>query len=173
MWVYFNVTESEYPTYRRRMIDEGQFPAHLAMANGEVFEEVGNVDTIEADFNNETGNIAFRATFPNPDGLLRHGMTGDVQISAALNDALLIPQKATFDVLDKKFVYVIDEAKVTHLRQITVMEGLPHLYVVKSGLEESDLILLEGLRKVRDGQEIAYVFEEPDEVIAQQDLPAE
>ena len=169
MWVYFNVTESEYPTYRRRMIDEGHFPARLAMASGEVFDQVGNVDTIEADFNNETGNIAFRATFQNPDGLLRHGMTGDVLLSTALDDALLIPQKATFDVLDKKFVYVIDDKKVTHLRQITVMEGLQHLYVVKSGLEESDIILLEGLRKVRDGQEVAYDFEEPEEVIAKED----
>nr|GFC68372.1 hypothetical protein [Tanacetum cinerariifolium] len=69
-----------------------------------VFPYPGKVQTIEADFNNETGNIAFRATFPNPDGLLRNGETGSVLMTVPLKHALIIPQKATFEVLEKKFV---------------------------------------------------------------------
>ena len=68
------------------------------MANGQVFDQTGTVETIEADFNNETGNLAFRATFPNPKGLLRHGETGKVLMEVPLENALLVPQKATFDV---------------------------------------------------------------------------
>ncbi len=67
------------------------------MANNKPFAYPGVVKTIEADFNNETGNIAFRATFPNPKGLLRHGETGNVVITEPMKNALLIPQKSTFE----------------------------------------------------------------------------
>jgi len=71
------------------------------MANGKYFDYPGIVETIEADFNNETGNISFRATFPNPKALLRHGETGNIHITLPYKNAMLIPQKATFEVLDK------------------------------------------------------------------------
>ncbi|MCB9664136.1 MAG: efflux RND transporter periplasmic adaptor subunit, partial [Alphaproteobacteria bacterium] len=173
MWVYFNVTEAEYLDYKRRMDHHDAFAVQLRLANGEVFEQTGTVQTIEADFNNETGNIAFRATFPNPDGLLRHGETGNVVVTTPLEQVLLIPQKATFDVLDKKFVFVVDEEGVAHLREITVAEELPHLYVVGEGLTEDDRVLVEGLRKVRDGHEVATRFEAPEEVFAKLDVHAE
>ncbi len=173
MWVYFNVSEAEYLDYKMAMKD-GEVPqVQLRMANGKLFDHVGEVRTIEADFNNETGNIAFRATFPNPDGLLRHGETGKVIMSEPLQDVLIIPQKATFDVLDKKFVFVVGEDHRVELREITVTHELPHLFVVGSGLDESDQILLEGIRKVRDGDQVAAVYEAPEEVIAKLDVPAE
>ncbi len=173
MWVYFNVNEAEYLDYARRMREHEAFPVQLRLANGEIFEHEGTVETIEADFNNETGNIAFRATFPNPDGLLRHGETGNVLVTTPLPNALVIPQKATFDVLDKKFVYIVDAESVVHLREIEVAEELPHLYVVRDGVAETDTVLLEGLRKVRDGHEVATVKQDPAEVLASLDLPAE
>lgn len=172
MWVYFNVTETEYLAYKAK--DQGEVPiVKLLMANGEEFSQSGKVETIEADFNNETGNIAFRATFPNPDGLLRHGETGKVLMSVPLKNALLIPQKATFEVLDKKFVFVVDEKNVVHSRPITVSAELPQLFVVESGLQEQDRILIEGLRKVRDGTAIEVNFQKPQEVIALLEVPAE
>ncbi|MCB9669801.1 MAG: efflux RND transporter periplasmic adaptor subunit [Alphaproteobacteria bacterium] len=173
MWVYFNVTEAEYLDFKMQMKNQGVIPVRLRMANGRIFPYEGAVETIEADFNNETGNIAFRATFPNPEGLLRHGETGNVLMSSAIDDALLIPQKATFDVLDKHFVFVVDEQHIAHLREITVLEELPHLYVVGEGLDEKDEILLDGLRKVRDGQEVHTHFEEPETVMAHLDVHAE
>lgn len=173
MWVYFNVTEAEYLDYKRRMDHHDPFDVRLRLANGEIFEEKGVVETIEADFNNETGNIAFRATFPNPTGLLRHGETGNVVVTTPLEDVLIIPQKATFDVLDKKFVFVVDAEGIAHLKEIHVAEELPHLYVVSSGLDEDDNVLLDGLRKVRDGHEVATIFEPPSEVMANLDLHAE
>ena len=69
----------------------------LMLANGNKFEQLGKIGAIEADFNNETGNIPFRADFPNPDRLLRHGQTGTVLISRVQNDAIVIPQRATFE----------------------------------------------------------------------------
>ena len=173
MWVYFNVTESEYLQYKKESEAAKSRPVKLIMANGEVFDQPGKIETIEADFNNETGTIAFRAAFANPKGLLRHGETGKVQMTTPLDDALLIPQKATFEVLDKKFVFVVDDKNVVHSRPITVSAELPQLYVVAEGIKDTEKILLEGLRKVRDGSVIEPEVQQPNEVMASLEVYAE
>lgn len=167
MWVYFNLPEAEYLNYMTKA--KSKTPAHvfLQMANGQIFKQPGVVETIEADFNNETGNIAFRAAFPNPDHILRHGETGNILMPVDLKNALIIPQKATFEVLDKKYVYVVDSSGVITSREITIGTELPHLYVVTKGLKESDRILLDGLRKVKNNDKIAYEFEDMNEVITE------
>jgi membrane fusion protein (multidrug efflux system) len=171
MWVYFNVSEAVYLDYMRRKKNEEKIAVRLQLANGEVFEQVGKIDTVEANFNNETGNIAFRASFENPDRLLRHGETGNVIITEKLKDALVIPQKATFEILDKKFVYVVDKQNKIQSRQITITEEVPHLFVVKSGISQEDTILLEGLGKVKVGDSIKTKLHETVAVKASFDLP--
>ncbi len=100
MWVYFNVPEAEYLDYAARSKKQGQQKVKLLMANNELFTHEGTVETIEADFNNETGNIAFRATFPNPGNILRHGETGTILMPVSLKNAIIIPQKqhSTFSI---------------------------------------------------------------------------
>nr|WKN40405.1 efflux RND transporter periplasmic adaptor subunit [Tunicatimonas sp. TK19036] len=173
MWVYYNVPEAEYLDYKAEVQNDEEVEVKLLLANNKQFKYPGVVETIEADFNNETGNIAFRATFPNPDGLLRHGETGNIQMGVPLTDALIIPQKATYEVLEKKYVFVIDDENVVKAREITVGEEMPHLYAVTAGLDENDKILLEGLRLVRENEEIETEFMEPKEVLANLDLYAE
>ncbi|WP_428654085.1 efflux RND transporter periplasmic adaptor subunit [Runella sp.] len=173
MWVYFNVPEAEYLDYKTRSEKEGMLKVGLRMANNKVFEYPGVVETIEADFNNETGNIAFRATFPNPKKLLRHGETGNIQVVQSLKNALIIPQKATFEVLEKKYVYVVDKNNVIRSREVTIAAELPHIFVVKDGLKEDDKILLEGLRQVRENEKIHYKFVQPASVISNLSLYAE
>jgi membrane fusion protein (multidrug efflux system) len=158
MWVYFNVPEAEYLDYATKAKSSSPLSVKLQMANGELFDESGIIETIEADFDNETGNIAFRGTFPNPKRLLRHGETGNVLMPVFLKDALIIPQKATFEVLDKKFVYVVDDKNVLHATQITVGTELPHLYVVTAGITAKDKILMEGLGKVKNNEKIESEF---------------
>lgn len=166
MWVYFNVPEAEYLNYKTHAKRDSLMKVKLLMANNEIFDYPGDVKTIEADFNNETGNIAFRATFPNPKGLLRHGETGNVLATAPLKNALIIPQKATFEVLEKKYVFVVDPDKTIHQREITIAAELPDLYILSSGITESDRIMLEGIRKVRDNEKIAeYKYEDPKTVL--------
>jgi len=158
MWVYFNVPEAEYLNYIQKAKAKGKQNVLLQMANKEMFALPGVVETIEADFNNETGNIAFRATFLNPKGILRHGETGNIMMPISLKSAILIPQKATFDILDKKYVYVVDENNVLKATQITVSHELPHLYVISDGLRPKDKILAEGLGKVKNNEKIKYGF---------------
>jgi membrane fusion protein (multidrug efflux system) len=164
LWVYFNVSERDYLHYMemKKKNGEAATAVHLKLATGQIYEHPGKIDTIEADFDNETGNVAFRATFPNPDLLLRHGETGNVVLKETIENALVIPQKATFEVLDKKFVFVVDNKGIVQQREIEIEKEVPHLFVVKSGVTEEDSVLLEGLGKVNKGQHVR---------VKQQDVP--
>ncbi|MBC9930184.1 efflux RND transporter periplasmic adaptor subunit [Chitinophaga qingshengii] len=173
MWVYFNVSEPEYLDYQASLKSKGPMKVNLLMANKQVFKYPGTVETIEGEFNNETGNIAFRANFPNPDKLLRHGETGSILMDVPLKNALIIPQKATMEIMDKKYVFVIGNDNVVHLKAITIGAEMPDLYVIKDGLAENDKILLEGLRKVKDNDKISFDFEAPAKVITHLKLPTE
>lgn len=166
MWVYFNVPEAEYLNYKENVRKDSVMQVRLLMANNKMFEYSGKVETIEADFNNETGNIAFRATFPNPKGLLRHGETGNIIATEPLNDVLIIPQKATFEILEKKYVFVVDKDNVIHQREITIKTEMPDLYVVTEGVAENEKIVLEGIRKVHDKAKIEeFEYMDPKVVI--------
>lgn len=166
MWVYFNVPEAEYLNYKSNPNSENLMRVNLLMANNQIFDHIGVVETIEADFNNETGNIAFRATFENPNGLLRHGETGNVLMTVPLKNVVIIPQKATYEVLEKKYVFVIDKDNKVHSREITIESELPDLYIIKNGLNPFDKILLEGIRKVSDNDKITFKYEDPKSVIS-------
>jgi membrane fusion protein (multidrug efflux system) len=173
MWVYFNVPEAEYLNYMKSAQDSKGRTVKLQMANKDLYDFTGKITAIEADFDSQTGNIPFRATFPNPKRLLRHGETGNILMETRLEKVLIIPQKATFDVLDKKFVYVVDENDEIHSREIEISTELPHLFVVSKGLAEEDKILLEGLRKVKNGDKITHDNIPPAKVLANLDLYAE
>lgn len=173
MWVYFNVPESEYLFYKLHKQNPTDVKVHLKMANGEQFDQEGVIETIEADFDNKTGNIEFRAGFPNPNKILRHGQTGNVLMDIPYPNALLIPQKATFEILDKQYVYVVDKQHHIQQRLIHVAAELPQVYVVKDGLKENDQILMDGLRKVHNGDEIQVDFKAPEKIMADLKLHAE
>ncbi|KAF2520190.1 efflux RND transporter periplasmic adaptor subunit [Flavobacterium salilacus subsp. salilacus] len=173
MWVYFNVPEAEYLDYKTKAENHDKQKVNLLMANNKMFKYPGVIETIEADFNNETGNIPFRATFPNPDGLLRHGETGNIHLTTPLKNALIIPQKATFEVLDKKYVYVITKDNKIQSREIKIAAELPHIFIISEGLSLNDKILLEGLRLVKENEKIEYKLEKPEYVISHLELYAE
>ena len=173
MWVYFNVPESEYLDYKTNRVDENPVKVHLKMANGQVFDQEGKIETIEADFDNKTGNIEFRAVFPNPKQVLRHGETGNILIDIPYKDALIIPQKATFEILDKLYVYVVKKDNKLEQRLITVAAEQPNVFIVKSGLKADDMVLLEGLRRVHNGEKIELNVQPAEKVISQLTLHAE
>jgi membrane fusion protein, multidrug efflux system len=173
MWVYFNVSEPEYLNYQSHVKQKEKLKVELLMANKEVFKHPGYVETIEAEFNNETGNIAFRATFPNHEGLLRHGETGSILMKEQLKNAIVIPQKATLEIMDKKYVYIVNKDNVVKLTPITIAAEIPDLFIIKDGVVEGDKILLEGIRKVQDGNKISFEYEEPAKVMSKLKLESE
>lgn len=162
MWVYFNVPEARYLEYKEKLEQHADdLKIELRLANGQIFPHDGKIGAIEADFNNETGNIAFRADFPNPNNLLRHGQTGTVLLKRVSDNAIVIPQRATFETLDKQYVYVVGDDHVVHQRDIKVENELDDLYVIKDGLDVNDKIILEGVRQVHDGQKVEFEYLAP------------
>ncbi len=173
MWVYFNVPEAEYLDYIMSAKKDTKQEVSLLMANNKRFPEKGIVETIEGEFNSETGNIAFRATFTNDQRILRHGETGSILMEIPHTNALIIPQKATFEILSKKYVFVIDDNGVVRQREITVAAELANIFIIGKGLSEKDRILLEGIQMVKDSETIETEFVEPKTVIANLGLYAE
>ena len=175
MWVYFNVPEAKYLEYKAHVSQAEEAPRYeLKLANGSKFQYLATNITIEGQFDNETGNIPFRADFPNPHGLLRYGQTGTVLILQTLKNAVVIPQRATFEILDKRYVYVIGEDNAAHQRPITIQHELEDIFVIESGLDLNDKIVLEGVQQVHDGQKVEDAeFQKPGETLAHQKYHAE
>ncbi|NTE21038.1 efflux RND transporter periplasmic adaptor subunit [Agrobacterium tumefaciens] len=173
VFAYFNVSEPEYLTYQSTVKAKGGQEVGLLLANNEVLKSKGKVEVIESEFNNETGNIAFRARFNNADNLLRNGETGKIQMVVPLKNALVIPQKATYEIQDKTYVFIVGNDNKVHSREITIVTEIPDLYIVGTDLKEGDKILLEGIQKVKDGDKIKYKLSNPKDVINQLRLAAE
>lgn len=166
IWAYFNVPETRYLEYMAARKQKKEDPkVELVLANGNPFPQRGKIGAIQAQFNSETGNISFRADFPNPNGLLRHGQTGTILLHRTLHDAVVIPQRATFGILDRRYVYVVDKDDVVHRREIVIHHELDDTFVIKRGVDVRDRIVLEGIRQVRDGEKVEYEFHPPEEVM--------
>jgi membrane fusion protein (multidrug efflux system) len=174
MWVYFNVPEKQYLEYRASSKqDREKQTIELELANHDRFPQPCINITVEAQFNNQTGNIPFRADFANPDGVLRHGQTGTILIHRTLKHAVVIPQRATFDILDKRYVWAVGEDDVAHQRLITIKHELDDVFVINSGLDVRDKIVLEGVREVEEGGKVEYEFRKPEEAVKNQKFHAE
>ena len=168
VYAYFNVSEKEYLDYKNRT--NGGNNVTLLLANGQQHKYKGAIETVEGEFDKNTGSIPFRAKFPNPEFLLKHGETGKVQLTVGLKNALIIPQKASFELQDKIYVYVVDKNNIVHARNITILQKLPNLFVIESGLTADDKILLEGVQSVKEDDKIVPVFISVDKVIDQLQL---
>ncbi|SEM25660.1 membrane fusion protein, multidrug efflux system [bacterium A37T11] len=166
VYAYFNVSEPEYLDYEQNVKNRGNNQVGLLLANGEQFKDKGEVETVESEFDSETGNIAFRARFPNADRLLKNGETGKVLMTVPLKGALIIPQKATYEIQDKIYVFVVGNNHVVRSQPITIKGELPDLYVLQSGLAENDKIIIEGVQKVKDDDKITYEFQKPADVMS-------
>ena len=167
VYAYFNVSEGEYLDYKSRSKNEHKNNATLFLANNMPHKYKGQVETIEAEFDKNTGSIAFRAKFPNPELLLKHGETGKVQLTVDLKNVLVIPQKATYEIQDKFYVFVVDANNIVKSRGITIKQKLSNIYVIESGLSVNDKILLEGIQIVKDDDKIKTEFIAAEKAIAQ------
>ncbi|MEI7830936.1 MAG: efflux RND transporter periplasmic adaptor subunit [Prolixibacteraceae bacterium] len=165
MYAYFNLSELEYLDYQSQTKEKGKNGASLILANNQLLPYPGIVEAVAGEFDKNSGSIAFRAKFPNPELLLKHGETGKVQLKIDLKNALIIPQKSTFEVQDRIYVYVVDKNNVVQARYITIKQKIPNLYVIESGLSPSDTFLLEGIQSVKEDEKIQSVF-----VVAKQAL---
>lgn len=166
--VYFSVPEARYLELmsNRDQVKEGQ-PVELVLASSGKFPHTGKLAAIDGQFEKDTGTIAFRADFPNPESLLCHGQSGTVSIRESLKNSVVIPHRAIFEYGDRQYVYVVGKGDVAHRREILVRNELEDQLVIDKGLTVNDRIVVDGVRLVRDGEKVEYEFRKPEESPAQ------
>lgn len=160
VFAYFDVSEKEYLDYISNFKEKSQQSniVTLILANGEEHPFKGRVETTEGEIDPNTGNIAFRARFDNPEKILKHGGSGKVRLLKKYKNALIIPQKATFEIQDRMYVYVINNKNQVKSKAIISTHRLPHFYIVDSGLNKDDRIIYEGIQNVKEGMIVKPQF---------------
>jgi len=130
-------------------------PVTFMLSNGTEFPEKGKVETASGLINTETGSISVRATFPNPGNIVRSGSSGVVRIPATVQNAVIVPQKATYEVQGKKFVYIVESTGTVRSSEIKVQPNSNGQYfVVQEGVKPGDKVVLEGVATLREGTAI-------------------
>lgn len=160
VFVYFQLSEQEYLDTTSAA---GEHPRTVTfkLANGVDYPDTGVIDAVETEFDEESGNIAFRARFPNPKGLLKHGATGKVVVRTELGRTLTVPQAATFEIQELLYVFTLDAEDRVRATRITPRARLDESFVVESGVTEKDRLLLEGVHKVKEGDRITVRLQPP------------
>ncbi len=124
----------------------------LKMSNGDICRYLGTIETISGTIDETTGAASIRAAFPNEDGILRSGGTASVILPYSLENCLLVPQNATYEIQDKKFVYTVDENSTVSSTEIEIYPlNNGTQYAVTKGLTEGDKIVTEGINSLSDG----------------------
>ncbi len=162
MLAYFSMNETDF--FRLTHGIEGKTTlekleslpeVELVLPDNSIYERKGKVETASGIVDTQTGAVNIRASFPNPDGYLRSGGSGRVRLPENLKNVLLIPQKASYEIQGKHFVYLVDNDNKIVNTVIDVVSGnLKDVYVVTSGLKAGDKIVVEGISSLRNGMEI-------------------
>jgi membrane fusion protein (multidrug efflux system) len=156
VFAYFNISENEYLQYKKSVAKglKEDRPINLLLADGSQYGYPGKIETSDGEFNENTGAIAFRARFPNPNKLLKHGASGKARLTTAVENAIIIPQKATFEIQDKTFVFVVDKNNLIQMRAFKPGRRVAQYYIVESGLKPGETIVYEGVQNIRQGSKI-------------------
>lgn len=152
VYAYFDVSEKEYLTYARNLKNDSTNSkiVNLILADGSTHEYKGIIETMEGVIDVNTGNIAFRAKFPNPQRLIKHGSSGKVRLLKKYDNVCLVPQKSTFEIQDKLYVYVVNSENKTVMRNIDFQARLPHYFILKNGLNVGETIILDGIQNIKE-----------------------
>ena len=176
MYVYSSLTEKDLLALVRK--DGSQISAvesypevGLELSDGTTYADKGKMSTISGVINQNTGAVSIRATFPNKELLLRSGGMANLIVPYHLENAIVIPQKATTEIQDKKFAFVLqpdNTVKMTEINVFNVDNG--HDYVVTSGLKAGEKVVLDNASTLKDGQAIKPVTPEQAKANFQQAL---
>ncbi len=160
MYVYFSMTEKDLLKFVRKGGTVKELLAampevELQLVDGSIYPAKGKVETLSGVIDKTTGAASIRATFPNDKNILRSGGTGNVLLPSQMDSVITIPQKATFELQDKKFVYVLTDSATVSTREIQISpidNGVE--YVVLEGLTPGEKIVVEGVVSLREGMKI-------------------
>ena len=172
IYVQFSISENEYLNFRMGPAPEdgnGERPkpptATLTLSNGQKYDESTTNYIADRELSESTGTLTIKAIFNNDDNVLLPGMFARVTLEGQpLKDALLVPQRAVQQVLNKSFVIVVGADNKSVSKMVTLGDQVGSYYVVKSGLTKDDNVVVEGLTNLKEGQELNVTETNADEL---------
>ena len=161
VYAYFTLNEKQLLQFNRQLNGSSvkekieQMPeVELVLADGSIYDEKGRIETINGMVNSRTGSISYRAIFPNTNHLLRSGISGKVKMPSDVNNIVLLPQQATFELQGKKFVYLVNKDNKVQSKEVIVSNTTDTHFIVKNGVQAGQKFVVDGLIKLREGMEI-------------------
>lgn len=174
IFAYYKMNEADYLKYKRAQLEgeeenvEQKDSVQLILPDGSIYEYMGNVEAVQGTFERGTGSIAFRVRFPNPDRLLKHGVTGKVLVTSRVDGVYLIPQQSTFEIQEFTYVYVVDKDDKARIRSFKPLGRYKGFYVAQD-FEPETKIVFDGVRTVKDGMKLKYIEESFNDIVKEMD----
>jgi len=161
VYAYFSMSESEFLHFNQH-VPGGSLqktinqlpPLSLVMADGVIYPHKGKLDLVNGQFDKNMGAITLRATFPNPDKLLRSGNTGKIRMEERQDSVMLVPIAATIDQQEKTFVYLLGDSNKVKRQALVIAGKSGNNYIVKDGVRPGDKIVTEGFETLTEGTAI-------------------
>ena len=159
VFAYFNISENEYLQLLRLHGGDSinSDDVRLVLSDGSAYPFTGKVEAAESEINDNTGTIAFRADFPNPHKILRHGASATLVIRKPASRMLMVPQRSVLEIQDKNYVYVVDQKNIVRMKSFNPTQRLKDHYIVGDGLSVNDKIIYEGIQFLHDGEQIVPI----------------
>ncbi|WP_272022140.1 efflux RND transporter periplasmic adaptor subunit [Olleya namhaensis] len=162
VYAFFSLTESQYLDFLQNAEGENlkeklanYADINLVLANGSTYSEKGKIETSTGQVNKNTGTISLRAVFDNPNQLLTNGNSGTIQIPSVYENAIVIPQQSTYEQQGNVMVFKVGEDNKVVTSIVKIKATIDNLYVVESGVDLKDKIIVSGVGKLKAGMAIA------------------
>jgi len=168
IFAQFSLSENEYLNFVEQAAQQGGIAAvvvELTLSNGSKYPIIGHIVTSDRALTAQTGTLTVKALFDNPDGLLLPGMFARVSlIGDTIPNAILVPERAVQQLLGKSFVMLVGPDNKAVARTVTLGDKIGSYYIVKDGLDTSDIVVVEGLTTLQEGGDLAVTMVTPAEM---------
>lgn len=168
IYAQFSLSENEYLNFVEQAAQQsgiGGVIVQLTLSNGSKYPLTGHIATADRALATNTGTLTLKALFDNPDGLLLPGMFARVSlIGDTIPNALLVPERAVQQLLGKSFVMVVGDGNKAAARTVTLGDKVGSYYVIKDGIDASDIVVVEGLTTLQEGGDLSVTMVTPDEM---------
>lgn len=169
VYVQFSISETEYLKFMNIPAQSagsaGDVIVSITLTDGNMYPQKGRIVQADRALSENTGTLTLKALFPNPSGILLPGMFARVRLSGeTVPNALLVPQRAIQQVLDKTFVLVVGDDGKSQARSVELGPKVGSYYIVTRGITESDNVIVEGLTKLQDGMDLQVTTVTPDQM---------
>lgn len=162
IFAQFSLSENEYLNFVEQAAQQGGIAAvvvELTLSNGSKYPIIGHIVTSDRALTAQTGTLTVKALFDNPDGLLLPGMFARVSlIGDTIPNAILVPERAVQQLLGKSFVMLVGADNKAVARTVTLGDKIGSYYIVKDGLDTSDIVVVEGLTTLQEGGDLAVTM---------------